>query len=169
MNAPKGNFSNRTVILILAGGAALVLFLGCLFVFLIVGSLGEGSAVGKNKPKAGPKTTYPTGEDASGLKPEQVVGAFLQDLREDRLTDAYQRTSVGFQGSMSQNDFNALINKNKALIGHVTWKHSMTAQSTGGGRTYKGSVGGGLHGSADFTLEISPEDEGWRVRSFSVP
>jgi len=171
MIAPKGsNFSNQTVYLILAGAAALILILGCGFVYLIVGSLGDGGgSLTKGGQKVNPKATYPSGEDASGLKPEQVANAFLNDLREDRLSDAYQRTSVGFQGSMSQNDFNEFVSKNKALIGHVTWRHTQTGKSADGSRTFKGNVGGGLHGSTDFTLEIGPEDEGWRVRRFSVP
>jgi hypothetical protein len=166
----RSGLSNKTVYILLAVAVIIVLLFIIILMYLVLKSL-PGSDGGMNvKSGQGDRVggTFHTGEKASLLKPDEVMKAFLNELSQEQTEDAYQRTSRGFQSSMSQNDFNTMINKNKALI---RWEFYRIKGRTGGGSTltYRGHVGGGPNGACDFTMEIGQESEGWRITKFTVP
>jgi hypothetical protein len=164
----SGGMSNKIVYIVIAAAAIIFLVLLILLVkFIGLPADGSGQDVkyGKGNQRGG---NFAKGEGASTLKPEEVFKAFLTELGEGQTEDAYQRTSRGFQSSMSQNDFNTFIEKNKALI---RWETYRIKGHTGGSSMQKwvGHVGGGPNGACDFTMEIGQEPEGWRVTKFTVP
>ncbi|MBL8797862.1 MAG: hypothetical protein JNM56_28450 [Planctomycetia bacterium] len=163
------NKSDKMLYILLAGAGLMVVV--CLGLFgygmmYFVGARDGGAPPSRAKR---PNQTYPTGEGAATLNPDQVVRAFFKEVGESQFEDAYQRTSTSFQGQMSQNDFNEFLRKNSAFIGHLSLTYSTSGQTDTGVRKYKGKAFGGENGGVSFSLELSHEDEGWRVRSITVP
>src|SRR5258708_3266256 len=105
--APKSSKSSQNIIIYALIGGALLIVLICSGVLVAWAkpwnwSWGdEPSYGGKGKSKV----TYPTGDEASTLSKAQVLDAFLRDLKDDRIEDAYDRTSTGFKGMMSLSSF----------------------------------------------------------------
>jgi hypothetical protein len=153
-------------------GVAALIMLGCLAIFVVkvAGSMGFGEGQQLRTGLGGIKSgqTYLQGEDASVLKPEEVARAFLTEIGKEQFEEAYQRTSSGFQGRMSQADFNEMIRQNKALIRHLSWRTKGTTKASGT-LIYRGVVSGGPNGSCEFTLKIGQDGDGWRVYEFTVP
>jgi hypothetical protein len=116
-----------------------------------------------------PDSMQPNAEDAGELKPQQVVDAFLQELRTEQWEDAYQRTSIGFQDSMSQSDFNALIERNSGLVGWTRKLYKGAERPGGQMMEMKGHVSGGPNPGVDFTIEVSLQPQGWRITKFTLP
>jgi hypothetical protein len=165
---PKSG-SDKTIYILLAGAGMIVVVCLGLFGWGLTYFIGGRDDVTRTTRTKRPNQTFATGEGAAMLNPDQVVRAFFKELAESQLEDAYQRTSVSFQGQMSQNDFNEFIRKNNAFIGHLSLNYSTTGQTDSGIKKYKGKAYGGENGGVSFSLELSKEDEGWRVRTFSVP
>jgi hypothetical protein len=168
---PKKSDHSSKIVFGLIGVAALIM-LGCLgiFVWKVAGSMGFGDGQQLKTGLGGIKTgqTYLQGEDASGLKPEEVARAFLGELGKEQYEEAYQRTSSGFQGRMSQADFNEMIRQNKALVRHLSFRYKGVTKAAGV-QIYKGIVSGGPNGSCEFTMKIGQDGDGWRVYEFTVP
>ena len=166
----KSSFDNRTVYIIIGIAVILALILVIGFVWMIGRTLGGGgSGMTLQSGRETPGGKWAKGEEAAMLKPDEVVKAFFTELSEGQLEDAYQRTSLYFQGTMSQNDFNTFVNKNKPLIGHLS-RRTISAQKMGNNtQLIKGHVGGGPNGACDFTLKLARENEGWRITEFTVP
>jgi hypothetical protein len=161
--------NNRIVYILLAVAAVIVLLCGGFFVFKVGNSLlGETPISGTQSGGVNRTQTFPKGEDASGMKGQQVVDAFLLELNKEQLEDAYQRTSIGFQGSMSQSDFNAFVQKNRGLVGW-TRKHIKGAAPGNQMMMMKGHLSGGPNPGIDFTIEVGMEPQGWRITKFTVP
>jgi hypothetical protein len=166
----SSTFSNKTVYILLGGAAVLVLICGGVFMWLVLKSLGGASAgVQGGDPKVNLKATYPKGDDAFQLKDDEVMKAFFSELRGNQLEDAYQRTSVAFQTQLSFVEFKELIEKNRAVIGHLNMRYKVFGGEAGG-KTYKVHVTGGPNGSTDCTLVIGAERGGGRkIHQFSIP
>jgi hypothetical protein len=167
---PKKKDHTSKIVFGLIGVAALIM-LGCLAIFVVkvAGSMGFGES---QQLKTGDRMrtgeTFLTGSDASVLKPEEVAKAFLTEISKEQYEEAYQRTSRGFQSTMSQADFNDMIRQNKALIRHLNFRYKGVTKAAGT-QIYRGVVGGGPNGSCEFTMKIGQDGDGWRVYEFTVP
>lgn len=167
----RPGLSNKVVYGLIGVAAVIMLLCTGIFLWMVAGSMSFGG--GGQQLKSGnsirPGGTFLKGDDASVLKPEVVIKAFLTELSQEQVEDAYERTSRGFRSSMSQSDFNAMVQKNKALIGHLSIRYKGVTKSNDGIQMYKGHVGGGPNGACDFTLKIAQDGDGWRITEFTVP
>jgi len=153
-------------------GLAAMIMLSCLGIFIVkvAGSMGFGDGGQQLRTSPGIRTgeTFLRGDNASILKPEEVAKAFLNEIGKEQFEEAYQRTSQGFQGRMSQADFNDMIRQNRALIRHLSFRYKGTTKAAGV-LIYRGIVSGGPNGSCEFTMKIGQDGDGWRVYEFTVP
>jgi hypothetical protein len=166
----RGGVSNKTVYVLL--GVAAVIFVLCgggLLGLAAMRFMKDEPPVYEGGGARKSRGTIPSPEDSSGLNEDKVRDFFFEELKENKVEDAYGRTSTGFQGRNSMQSFVTLLSKNKGFIGHTSLRMKSIPPSRPGGKAYKGHVGGGEGTGVDFTIELGQEDQGWRVTQFTIP
>jgi hypothetical protein len=105
------------------------------------------------------------------LKPKAV--AFLKDLEDGKVDEAYGRTSSGFKASKSPDDLRELIETSRAMMGKFLEAGNVSGthwKSDGSGST--GEVKMTLRyerGETEGTFQFVKEEGDWRLSGFRIP
>jgi len=171
--APPNNLaqSNMTYALMGLVGGVLVLC-GGFFVMALVtlGVLGKSSLVAqpnsRPQPGATAASTEPAATDTSSKK---VALQFLGYLRASRYGDAYNHCNSTMQSAETLDEFTRRIQGYRGIAGSQEFGIGRSSSGqTPTNESWNGSFKRGPAGEVKFSIDLVLENDGWKVRQFSL-